>query len=136
MEFCNERLKCAIDRVRRERSNEALAAFDREVTRGTLLLAVADGGSDLPRATSELVPKTVVPALTTAGQNGGPAMLAFTDAAALRARAVESRIVAMAAKDVLELVADEDYDGLVLNPAGRWVGLTRDDVARILRLAA
>jgi hypothetical protein len=70
--------------------------------------------------------------LTTSLPSGAEAIVAFTDEESLEARAPGAQNVAMRSLDVLRLVIDGGYDGLIINPAGPWAGVPREDVLRIL----
>lgn len=89
---------------------EALAAG------GTLLYGVAeheDGSVEI---------------LTSMSPEGEPVYLAFTSAAEVLAR---DPSVAVAAVDIARIVADaavEPFAGLVINPSGPWIALTRDEL--------
>lgn len=82
--------------------------------------AIEITGTALPEGTSVTV-------LTTSMPEGGTAMLAFTDLESLQSRTSKTPYVVMQARDVLEMVIDQDYDALVLNPAGPWATLPRED---------
>ena len=70
--------------------------------------------------------------LTTSTPDGRTALLAFTDLEALQAHAPDLPYVAMGSRDVLEVVIDQGYDALIVNAAGPWAGLPREDVLQIL----
>lgn len=69
--------------------------------------------------------------LTATGPNGqGQVMVAFSDMEALLARNqdVVALTVVAAADIVQQVMATDDFDGVIVNPAGPWAGLSRKEV--------
>ncbi|MEO1084775.1 MAG: SseB family protein [Acidobacteriota bacterium] len=69
--------------------------------------------------------------LTTSSPSGGEAMMAFTDAESLEARAPDATYVGLQVSDVFGLVLQGGYDGMILNAAGPWAGIPRADIAQM-----
>lgn len=70
--------------------------------------------------------------LTAEMPDGGDGLLAFTDPESVRAYAPNVQPIGMNARDVLATVVDHGYDALIINPAGPWALVPRDDVLTIL----
>lgn len=70
--------------------------------------------------------------LTTAMEGGGVAILAFTDLESLQRYASGAQQIAMRAEDVLRTAVEQGYHAVILNPAGPWAGIPRDDIIEIL----
>lgn len=58
----------------------------------------------------------------------GPVLLVFTTEAELRRRSPTARPVRLSASAVHVLLGEHGLRGIVINPAGRWVFLSTDDV--------
>jgi hypothetical protein len=58
----------------------------------------------------------------------GRVLLAFTTSAELRRRSPTAKPVPLSATGVHALLCAQDFKGVVINPSGRWVFLSRDDV--------
>jgi L-asparaginase/Glu-tRNA(Gln) amidotransferase subunit D len=50
----------------------------------------------------------------------------------LRARTPGNPYVGMHSRDLLQVVVDQGYDALIINAAGSWAGVPREDIVRIL----
>jgi hypothetical protein len=59
-------------------------------------------------------------------------VLAFTDTDQSQKRAPGAPTFILSTRDILKLVMDEGFDGLVINAAGPWAGVPREDVEKIL----
>ena len=105
----------------------------------TLLDAYSDDAGQLYRDVLEaLVTSTLI-----AGDDGEPAtvdtedgeMLAvFTDLVELSTFDADLAWKAPAGEEAIRLVASGDYDGLVVNPAGRSFELSKDDVIDLFEI--
>lgn len=58
----------------------------------------------------------------------GRVLLAFTTNAELRRRSPTARPVPLTGAEVHALLCAQDLNGVVINPSGRWVFLSREDV--------
>jgi hypothetical protein len=58
----------------------------------------------------------------------GPVLLVFTTEAELHRRSPTARPVLVTAPDVYALLGERGLRGIVINPAGRWVFLSTEDV--------
>jgi SseB protein N-terminal domain len=128
----NDQVRERIARLNAYPSNESRTDLDRQLTEGFLLLAVASIPQAIEMTGTPLPGGTSVTVLTTSMPEGDTAMLAFTDLESLQSRTTKTPYVVMQARDVLEMVIDEDYDALVLNPAGPWGTVPREDIVGIL----
>lgn len=73
-----------------------------------------------------------MPVLTTTSPDGKPALVAFTSLAQLQRRMPDAPGHArVASLEALDIVLDQELDGLVLDPDGPWAVVPREDVARI-----
>ena len=113
-------------------SDENRVAFYRSLLQGSLLVAVASLPKEIIDTPQVLQESLSVNMLTSSGPNGGEVLLAFTDTQALRARVSTGFPLAMPSKQVLEIVLRDGYEGLIINPAGSWAEIPREDVERIV----
>jgi hypothetical protein len=74
--------------------------------------------------------------LTCEGPDGGSALPVFTDEESLYARCAEAHPVGMPAAQLFGMVLEDDYEGLVLNPAGNWMFVPREHVEALAASAA
>lgn len=79
---------------------------------------------------------TQIQMLTSKAPDGTLVLLAFTSAEELERARPSTPYFAMRALDVLRLIVDGSYSGLVLNPAGRWVLIPKLDAEVIVADAA
>lgn len=117
--------------------NDASKAVSRtavyeDLCQGLLLIVVKSLPSDVDISGAVLCRDTRVSLLTVTMPEGGTAILGFTDPDALQAYSVEYGYIAMQSKDVLKIVVDEGYDALILNAAGPWVSVSRQEIINIL----
>jgi hypothetical protein len=133
-DFRNDQVREAIEKLNAYRNNESRAHLYRQLTEGFLLLAVASIPQAIEMTGTALPEDSSVAALTTSMPEGGTAILAFTDLESLQNRISKTPYIVLRARDVLEMVIDQDYDALVLNPAGPWATVPREDIVGILAL--
>jgi hypothetical protein len=79
---------------------------------------------------------TQIQMLTSKAPDGSLVLLAFTSAEELERAQPGTPYFAMRALDVLRLIADGSYSGLVLNPAGRWALIPKLDAEVVIADAA
>ena len=113
-------------------SDETRLDFYRKVSEGELFLAVAELPPGMGLGWQVLEEDAELSVLTSSGPGGGEVLLAFTDERAVQQRAPGVPFVAMPSRRVLETVMDLNLDGIILNPAGPWAGIPREDVENIL----
>jgi hypothetical protein len=106
--------------------------FYRHLADGLLLVAVAQVPDGIDVNGTVLQQDTALSILTTLMPDGGTALLAFTDEESLRARTPGNPYVGMHSRDLLQVVVDQEYDALIINAAGPWAGVPREDIVRIL----
>ena len=128
----NDLVKDAIAKLNANPSDKTRIEFYRHLGQGSLLVIVADLPTGIGCGETLLDGDTTVSMLTTSLPNGGDAILAFTDLESMEARVPNPKYLAIGSLNLLQLVIDGGYDGLVLNAAGPWAGIPRDDVRRIL----
>jgi hypothetical protein len=126
--FRNDQVLERIAKLNSHPSDASRTDLYTKLTEGSLLLAVAN----IPEASTTLNESTSIVALTTSMPDGGTAILAFTDFESLQKRLSNPFYIVLQARDVLEMVIDQGYDGLVLNPAGPWAAVPRRDIEGIL----
>jgi SseB protein N-terminal domain len=103
------------------------------LSQGFLLVAVGEVPGEIDMNGGVLQADVALTILTTTMPDGsGIAILAFTDLESLQTYAPGTAHVAMAASDVLKSVIDQGYEALIINAAGPWAGIPREDVLRIL----
>lgn len=105
----------------------------RSLQSGHLIL----GAANLPQEwhgqqSIELEKATTLRLLTSSAPDGGTALLAFTSHDEVTRRNPTLASFAMESTSVLQLVLDQGFSGLVLNPQGPWAGIPREDVQQIL----
>jgi SseB protein N-terminal domain len=128
----NDQVRTAIENLSAPYNTESRAELYRQLTEGFLLLAVANVPSGSETTGAVLEQDTPINVLTTATPEGGTALVAFTDVESLQARMTAVPYLALNSQDVLQLVIQQGHDALVLNPAGPWVMVPREDVSQIL----
>ena len=129
----NVSVRDAIVRLNQTPNDAMRAALYREIANnGLLALVVAHVPAGIDPNGTVLERGTDISMLTTTAPDGGEAIVAFTDVDAVRARIPNAQHIAMHAKDILQMVVDNHYAGLVLNPAGPWAAIPREDVSQIL----
>lgn len=117
-------------------SQENRIALYRALNDGMLFLATSAIPSEWGQGPIVLEKATSIAMLTTTAPDGGQALLAFTSHEEVKKRNGACSSFAMRAKDVLKLVIRNEYSALVLNPAGPWAGIPREDVEKILHVGS
>lgn len=128
-------LEEAIHRVVTSPSQESRQIFHNVLLRSHLLVGIQDlpeGVSSFPATLEEDTPCAMA---TSINPDGKEVLLAFSDRAAVRARDPALGFLEMSARSVLELVVQDNMDGVVINPAGRWLELGTDEIKTILAAA-
>ena len=133
MHMNNQCIRDAISRLNELPNDVTRNALYREMTNGVLLLAVAQLPEGFDQNGTLLEKNINVSMLTTSMPEGGEAIVAFTDIDSLQARARGAAYIGMHARDVLEMVIEQNFEAIVLNPTGPWATIPRDDVSRILK---
>ena len=128
----NDLVRDAIDQLNLKPSDAARIAFYRQLADGFLLVAVAQVPEGIDVNGTALPEDTPLSVLTTLMPDGSTALMAFTDLEALQARIPGNPYVGMRSRNVLEIIIDQGYGALIVNAAGPWAGVPREDVARIL----
>jgi hypothetical protein len=128
----NDALHIAIKELHRNQDHSSRDDFYRCLSQGVLLVAVGKV-PDIEMNGTLLEEDTRISILTTDMPDGGTAILAFTDIESLRAYSPATPHIAMRSVDVLEAVIDNDYDALIVNAAGPWARITREDIPSILQ---
>lgn len=119
----NDGLKAALAALDTGRSDrlDVLAALRVD---GPLLLA-ADGAS---APTGTLDRPTTVAVRTTTLPDGSRGLLAHTSAPEIAVRDPTDAIVSRSTTEVLDMVRDNGYGGLVINPAGPWIAFAATEL--------
>ena len=107
------------------------ARLYRCLSQGVLFLASATAVDHVSKSVA-LEEDTSLSVLSTQMPDGGNGLLAFTDAESVRAYDPNVHPVGTVARDVLTTVVDHGYDALIINPAGPWALVPRQDVLSIL----
>jgi|tagenome__1003787_1003787.scaffolds.fasta_scaffold20958543_2 hypothetical protein len=138
----NSLVNSAIDAVTGEPSEQNRVRLYRALQQGVLYLALRE---DLNPANTELIGEvsgtrfirttrdTPVACLSVSTPDGKKALAAFTDVDAFEKRVPGRTGLCLGARDVLQMVVDGGFDGLIINPAGPWAGAPREDVEYILQ---
>jgi hypothetical protein len=115
----NDPLKKALAHLEAGRIGRAAVL---EILRADGPLLIAADGASAPTGTLDR-PATVSLRATTL-PNGSAALLAYTSGPEIAARDTSDAIVTRSTGEVLEMVRDNGYGGLLINPAGPWIAFS------------
>jgi hypothetical protein len=125
-------IESAIAKLCEAPSQSSRLALYRTLGSGSLYIATGAPPGGWPAPQVELMKDTSMPVHTTTAPDGGPAVMAFTTLDHLRRRSPHaSGHARMSVSEVLDMVLNGPYDALVLNPAGPWAAVPREDVEKI-----
>lgn len=106
----------------------------RALTEGFLILAAQEIPAEIGQGGPVTLETNVsVQLRITEAPNGGWALLAFTDMSGLANRHAGDKGICMSCRDVLARVIEGGFEGIIINPAGPWAGVPREDVEKILQ---
>ncbi|HEY0605094.1 MAG TPA: SseB family protein [Herpetosiphonaceae bacterium] len=125
-------IRQAVEQVSARPSEHTRRALYQSLNHGNLLVAVQSLPEGVGTEARTLTQDLPVKMLTSTGPEGGVVLLAFTDEAALHERAPGSPYLVLSARAVLDIVLRDGYAGLIINPAGSWAGVPREDIQRIV----
>ena len=128
-----ESLVQAMSRRSRHASPETRAAFETALFDAILLLAVRDVPPSIGAGANILEEDTELTVLRSSTPEGLQVLFAFTSPEEVHARSPEAAFIGLPSRAVLEMVIEDDYDLLAINPGGDVLELTRDDVADLLK---
>ena len=128
----NQEVLSAIAKLNTSPSKEARAALYLALQKGSLLL-VANTEHLLPGQTITLTERAAFDLMCTQSPAGGRALVAFTDFESMHKRTSQESYIEMPSVDVLKLVLDANFDGLLVNPAGPWAGVPATDIPSLIR---
>jgi hypothetical protein len=83
---------------------------------------------DLPRVPDAVERDTPISILTSTNADGDEVLPVFSDLDSLKARNPRIPWVAMPAKGILELVLENEFAGIAINPAVTWVELSLEEI--------
>lgn len=129
----NEPLRRAIQEINASSNSTSRSALYDHLLQGILLLVVEELPAEIEANGRVLQEDLPLSLLTVTMPGGGIAILAFTDSEALRAYSPNGPYVAMQSTDVLKTMIDQSYDALIINAAGPWAGVSRQEVLDILQ---
>ncbi|WP_188690060.1 SseB family protein [Silvimonas amylolytica] len=123
----------AIEELTARPSSANRIGLYRSLKSGHLIL----GAANLPQERQgqrsiELAKATTLRLLTSSAPDGGTALLAFTSHNEVTRRNPALASFGMESTSVLQLVLDQGFSGLVINPQGSWAGIPRQDIQDIL----
>lgn len=120
----------ALRNPRNEPLKEALVAFGagRQTREGVLEVLRGDG--PLLVAVDDRSVPGKVGIRSTSGPDRSPALLAFTSAPEVAAFNSADAVAALTVRAVLDKMRAGGYGGLVIDPLGPWIALSRDDLDR------
>ena len=127
-----EALRTALATLIERRNTQTVAAFDKALSEAILLLGVREVPSSIAPGANVVEEDTDVAVLESATPSGERVLFAFTSPDEVHARNPDVGIIGRPSRDVLQMVVDDDYDLLAIDPAGIVLELSRSDVARIL----
>ena len=128
----NDSVRDAIARLNAKPDEATRIDFYRRLIDGLLLVAVIELPDGIDEKGTVLQEDTPLSILTTQMLDGGTGLLAFTDEESLRARARGNAFVGMHSRALLQIVIDQGYEAIIINAAGPWAGVPREDILRIL----
>lgn len=108
-------------------------AFGKALFEAILLLAVRDVPPSIGAGANVLDEDTEVSILRSSTPEGLQVLFAFTSPAEVHARSPESAFIGMPSRAVLEMVLEDDYDLLAINPGGDVIELARNEVEDLLK---
>ena len=138
----NDPVAQAIEALTRSPNEANRARFYRSLRQGALYLALREsiGFSDMEllgvkgdMRVLRTVRGTDVAYLAVSMPDGKKALAAFTDPDSLLKRVPAGHGMCLTTTEVLEKVIAENFDGLIVNPAGPWAGAPREDVEYLLQ---
>lgn len=130
----NPHLRKAITVLNDQPGTESRQAFYEAFVRGPILLGVRDVPENVDEGVHGIDEDLELEVLTSEGADGPPIILAFTDVEALDERSPNLPYIAIDPVQLLQWVIEEGYGGIVINPAGPWAGIHRDEVELLLGL--
>jgi hypothetical protein len=125
-------LAAAIEALTERRTAQTQAAFEKALSEAILLLGVRELPSGLGPGANVLEDDVEVAVLESATPSGSRVLFAFTSPEEVHARNREVGIMGRPSRDILQMVLDDGYDLLAIDPAGIVLELTRADVASLL----
>ena len=117
----------AIESLTREPTESNRVDLYVALQKAMLYLAALNVPAEWKAGTREVDETTPIQMLTSAARDGSTLLLAFTSVEEVQKSAPGAPCFAMRAVDVLRLVADGAYSGLVLNPGGAWALIPKLD---------
>jgi len=122
----------AIAELSRNPTNQYRIALYRALNAGQLFLGAAEMPAEWSHRESVTLDKATTVSLLTSSAPNGTALLAFTNHTEVSRRNPGLGSFAMESRSVLQLVIDQGFSALVLNPQGPWAGVPKEDIQRIL----
>lgn len=127
-----EALRSALVTLIERRNDQTAAAFDQALSEAILLLGVREVPSSIASGANIVEEDIDVAVLESATPSGDRVLFAFTTPDEVHARNPDVGIIGRPSRDVLQMVIDDEYDLLAIDPAGIVLELSRSDVARVL----
>ncbi len=121
----NDAVKAALTLA--DESERRAAVLDALKQDGPLLLAI-DAGSVPEGGVADGGPVRI---RTSQGPSGETVLLAFTSGPEVSARNVDDAFATRPANEVVRNALDPAYAGLVINPSGPWIALSRDELESV-----
>ena len=128
----NDGVRRAVERLDKQPTAEVRLDLYRALKEGMLLLGIAQPHPQISPGLQTLPNDVRVSILTSTGVSGEKTLLAFTDVEALRARNPKCPFIGMESRAVLEQVVRGGFAALIINPAGPWAAIPREDIQKIL----
>ena len=132
----NPKLRKALARLTTRANRENRARLYEHVLNGPLLVALRALPSGLGRGPLDPAAESTIQFVTAAGTDGRGAIAAFSDPAAVAARAPAAVWLAIDPHALLTWIGTEGAGGLVLNPAGLSAFIPSEDVRELVGLQA
>ncbi|MEE9606773.1 MAG: SseB family protein [Myxococcota bacterium] len=128
----NQPLRKAIARLDETPGAENRAAVHRHLAAGPLLVAIRDLPRDVGRDPAALDGELPIRFVTSPGPQGTATLCVFSDLESVAARAPAAVALAIDPATLLNWIADERLEGIVLNPQGPSLHVSREQLLRVL----
>jgi hypothetical protein len=126
-----ESLRAAVAACARSTDPRTLAALEGAMSNALLFLGARELPSSIAPGPNVLDEDTEVANLESSTPSGDRVLFAFTTPDEVHARNPDLAIIGRPSKDVLEMVVENEFDLLAIDPAGVVLELSRADVARM-----
>jgi hypothetical protein len=130
----NPDLAAAIQVFVNDPSPKNRATMYQTLAKGLLIIGVGEVPKSLQSREKVITVKEKVNIKLLASEGpGGMHVLAFTDVETLHARKPGCNYFGITAEQLFEMVLKDDYAGIIINSAGPWARIPREDIERLYK---